>query len=42
MTLKRNYSKKLLIIDLVLLLFTSGGWLIVMIIRELYRMNKSH
>lgn len=33
----KPYTKKLAILDLFLLLITGGGWLVVMIIRELYR-----
>lgn len=40
MALKRRYSGKLLILDIILALITSGMWLFVVVIRELYRMNK--
>jgi hypothetical protein len=39
--MKPNYSKGLLIVDIILTLFTTGFWLIVVILRELYRANKA-
>lgn len=41
MRLKPHYTKTLLIIDIVLCLLTGFAWLVVMIPRELYRLNKA-
>lgn len=40
MALKKHYSGGLMIIDIILFFLTSGAWIIVVILRELYRMNK--
>lgn len=40
MALKKTYTKKLLIIDIILFFLTGGIWLAVMLIRELYRLNR--
>lgn len=31
------YTRKLLVLDIILLLITAGGWAIIMLVRELYR-----
>lgn len=38
--MKPYYSKGLLIVDIILTLFTYGFWLIIVIMRELYRANR--
>lgn len=40
MALKSHYTKTLLVIDILLTILTGGAWLIVVILRELYRANK--
>ena len=37
MARSKPYTKTLLVIDLILTLITSGGWLIIVALRELYR-----
>jgi len=33
----KPYTKTLALIDIILILLTGGGWLLVMLVRELYR-----
>lgn len=37
MARSKPYTKKLMTLDIILALFTSGGWLLVVLFRELYR-----
>lgn len=37
MARSKPYTKKLAVLDIFLTLFTGGGWLLIMLIRELYR-----
>lgn len=39
MARSKPYTKKLGVLDLVLTLLTGGSWLIVVLVRELYRHN---
>jgi hypothetical protein len=39
MALEKRYSKGLLIADIILTFITGGMWLIVVLFRELYRLN---
>lgn len=39
MARSKPYTKKLALLDVALFLITGGGWLLVMIVRELYRRN---
>lgn len=37
MARSKPYTKKLAILDLVLTLISGGGWLLIVLVRELYR-----
>lgn len=37
MARSKPYTKKLAILDLILLFLTGGGWIVIMLLRELYR-----
>lgn len=37
MARNKPYTKKLAALDLILMLITAGGWILVVLVRELYR-----
>lgn len=39
MARSKPYTKKLAVLDVFLLLITAGGWLLIMLVRELYRFS---
>lgn len=39
MARSKPYTKKLAILDIILILLTGGFWILVMLVRELYRRN---
>lgn len=39
MARSKPYTKKLAILDLILILITGGAWLLIVLVRELYRHN---